>query len=377
MQTRRVLGAALVAAASSLIFASGSRCIAAESAARQDFDKAYDQYKDVVKQLTDLQNRYPSATPEERPAMEQKFTDLVKEGNRLRPKMMALAEKAYVETPTDTALADMMYSVVATLLRSDDYEEAFRLAKLLIGNKYPQPQIYNMAGAAAFFLSNYDAAEKYLKQAGDNNTLDEKGKQVLESIKDYRDKWAREQKFRDAEGKADDLPRVKLTIGDFKGNVKGDIVVELFENQAPNTVANFINLVEKKTYDGLTFHRVLSGFMAQGGDPDGNGTGGPGYHVADECNQPNHREHFRGSLSMAHSAAPDSNGSQFFINFVPTAHLDGKHTVFGRVIEGFDVLAKIQRINPDEPAPGVLPDKIIKAVVLRKREHAYEPKKLP
>jgi cyclophilin family peptidyl-prolyl cis-trans isomerase len=377
MHTRRVLVAALVVSTSSLIFASGSRCIAAESAARQDFDKAYDQYKDVVKQLTDLQNRYPSATPEARPAMEQKFTDLVKEGNRLRPKMMALAEKAYIENPSDTTLADMMYSVVATLLRGDDYEEAFRLAKLLIDNKYPQPQIYNAAGAAAFFLSNYDAAEKYLKQAADNNTLDEKGKQVLESIKEYRGKWAREQKIRDAEAKADDLPRVKLTIGDFKGNVKGDIVVELFENEAPNTVANFISLVEKKTYDGLTFHRVLSGFMAQGGDPDGNGAGGPGYHIADECNQPNHREHFRGSLSMAHSAAPDSNGSQFFINFVPTAHLDGKHTVFGRVIEGFDVLAKIQRINPDEPAAGVLPDKIIKAVVLRKRGHAYEPKKLP
>ena len=109
---------------------------------------------------------------------------------------------------------------------------------------------------------------------------------------------------------------------------KGDIEVELFENEAPNTVANFITLVEKGFYNGLSFHRVLPNFMAQGGDPKGDGTGGPGYTIADECSGPNHRLHFRGSLSMAKEARPDTGGSQFFITFVPTSHLDGIHTVF-------------------------------------------------
>ena len=212
-----------------------------------------------------------------------------------------MAEKTYVENPADKQIADMIFAAVATFVHNDDYEEALRLGKLLIDNKYSDQHVYNLAGAAAFFTSYYDDAEKYLRIANENGTLDEKGQEALGKIKDYRAKWAREQKFRDAEAKANDLPRVKLTIGDSKGNVKGDIVVELFENEAPNTVANFISLVEKGKYDGTPFHRVLKGFVAQGGDPTGTGQGGPGYRIADECFQPNHRgEHFRGSLSMAH-----------------------------------------------------------------------------
>jgi cyclophilin family peptidyl-prolyl cis-trans isomerase len=123
---------------------------------------------------------------------------------------------------------------------------------------------------------------------------------------------------------------------------------------------------------------VIGGFMAQGGDPTGTGTGGPGYAVACECGNPGARKHFLGSLSMAH-AGKNTGGSQFFLTFAPTEHLDGKHTVFGRVIEGFDVLPKLQRTQDDEgrPVPGVEPDKIVKAEVLRKRAHPYEPATLP
>ncbi|MDH3717322.1 MAG: peptidylprolyl isomerase [Planctomycetota bacterium] len=161
------------------------------------------------------------------------------------------------------------------------------------------------------------------------------------------------------------MPRIKLTTS------QGDIVIELFENEAPQTVGNFVNLVEKKYYDGLTFHRVLPSFMAQGGCPKGDGSGGPGYQIPCECYQDGHRKHFRGSLSMAH-AGRDTGGSQFFLTFAPTRHLDGKHTVFGRVIEGMDVLPKLQRRNPDDPhAPP--PDKIIEAVIVRKRDHEYTP----
>jgi len=138
-------------------------------------------------------------------------------------------------------------------------------------------------------------------------------------------------------------------------------------------VANFISLVEKGFYNGTPFHRVLPQFMAQGGDPTGTGGGGPGYTIPCECHQPNARVHFRGSLSMAH-AGRDTGGSQFFLTFRPTHHLDGQHTVFGRVIKGFDVLAKLQRRDPERPE-GPEPDKIVEAKVLRKRNHPYEPKK--
>ena len=130
-------------------------------------------------------------------------------------------------------------------------------------------------------------------------------------------------------------------------------------------MANFISLVQSGFYKNVTFHRVLKGFMAQGGDPTGSGAGGPGYSIPDECHLPNHREHFRGSLSMA-KTGPDTAARSSSSCFVPTPQLDGKHTVFGRVISGMDVLAKIQRRDPhDKEAPR--PDKIIEAKVTHKR----------
>ena len=119
----------------------------------------------------------------------------------------------------------------------------------------------------------------------------------------------------------------------------GDIELELFEDAAPNTVANFITLIEKKYYDGVLFHRIIPNFMIQGGDPQGNGTGGPGYNIPDELTN-NKNKHLQYSLSMAKTAAPDSGGSQFFIvtNKQGTPHLDGVHTVFGKVTKGFDIV---------------------------------------
>ncbi len=118
---------------------------------------------------------------------------------------------------------------------------------------------------------------------------------------------------------------------------KGDITIELYEEDAPNTVANFQSLIESGFYNGLTFHRVVPGFVIQGGCPQGTGAGGPGYTIKCEIN-PN--KHVRGTLSMAH-AGRDTGGSQFFICHDAFPHLDGVHTVFGQVTEGMDVVDKI------------------------------------
>jgi cyclophilin family peptidyl-prolyl cis-trans isomerase len=125
---------------------------------------------------------------------------------------------------------------------------------------------------------------------------------------------------------------------------KGDIVVDLFADRAPRTVENFVNLARAGFYDGTTFHRVISGFMAQGGDPTGTGTGGPGYQFADEFH-PSLRHDSPGILSMANAGA-GTNGSQFFITYGPTPHLDDRHSVFGKVTEGMDVLRSIRERDP-------------------------------
>lgn len=134
-------------------------------------------------------------------------------------------------------------------------------------------------------------------------------------------------------------PIVTITMED--GSV---IKAELFPKTAPNTVKNFISLINKRFYDGLIFHRVIKGFMIQGGCPDGQGTGGPGYGIKGEFSQngfTNDLKHDPGVLSMARAAMPDSAGSQFFIMHKKSPHLDGQYAAFGKVIEGMDVVDKI------------------------------------
>ena len=121
---------------------------------------------------------------------------------------------------------------------------------------------------------------------------------------------------------------------------RGPIRVELFADKAPLTVANFVNLAQRGFYDGLTFHRVIPDFMIQGGCPKGTGTGGPGYRFEDET--ANGVRHERGVLSMA-NAGPNTNGSQFFITHIKTDWLDGKHTVFGKVLEGMETVDAVKQ----------------------------------
>jgi cyclophilin family peptidyl-prolyl cis-trans isomerase len=125
---------------------------------------------------------------------------------------------------------------------------------------------------------------------------------------------------------------------------RGEFTAELYADRAPLTVENFVNLARSGFYDGTTFHRVIGGFMAQGGDPTGTGRGGPGYQFRDEFH-PTLRHDGPGVLSMANSG-PGTNGSQFFITYGPTPHLDGKHSVFGRVVEGMDVVRSLRERDP-------------------------------
>jgi cyclophilin family peptidyl-prolyl cis-trans isomerase len=139
-----------------------------------------------------------------------------------------------------------------------------------------------------------------------------------------------------------DLDTTKHYTARFKTQ-RGEIDAELFAADAPKTVENFINLARAGFYDGTTFHRVIPGFMAQAGDPTGTGRGGPGYQFGDEFSSRRHDS--AGVLSMA-NAGPGTNGSQFFITYGPTPHLDGKHSVFGRVTSGMDVLTSIRERDP-------------------------------
>lgn len=140
-------------------------------------------------------------------------------------------------------------------------------------------------------------------------------------------------------------PIVNIKIKDM-----GDIKAELYPEVAPITVENFVKLAGSGFYNGLTFHRIISGFMIQGGDPEGTGMGGPGYSIKGEFaanGVPNSLIHTRGVLSMARSMNPDSAGSQFFIMHEDAPHLDGQYAAFGKVIEGIDVVDKVAAVKTD------------------------------
>ena len=139
---------------------------------------------------------------------------------------------------------------------------------------------------------------------------------------------------------------------------QGTFRAELFEDRAPKTAGNFLSLVEKGFYDGVIFHRIIDGFMIQGGDPTGTGTGGPGYKIDDEFH-PELKHQGEGVLSMA-NAGPNTGGSQFFITLGATPHLDNRHAVFGRVIDGMDVVRKIGKVETDRR------DKPVEDVVMEK-----------
>ena len=157
----------------------------------------------------------------------------------------------------------------------------------------------------------------------------------------------------------------------------GIIKAELYPDIAPQSVRNFVHLVQQGFYDGLIFHRVISGFMIQGGDPDGNGTGGPGYHIYGEFRQngfDNRLKHTRGVLSMARAMMPNSAGSQSFLMHADAPHLDGGYAAFGKVTEGIEVVDRIASVRTDRNDRPMEPQVMKKVTVETFGEDYPEPK---
>ena len=213
------------------------------------------------------------------------------------------------------------------------------------GNPLPQSQ---SSSCAAYFDENmFDEASGVLAAMDLEGIADvavrAQANNIVRQCEEIKPLWEAELAVRSKEQDADNLPRVQIQTP------KGSILIELFEDDAPNTVANFISLVQSDYYDGIAFHRFEPNFMIQGGCPNTKsgegtyGTGGPGYTIADECNVDNARLHFADSVAMAKTSAPNTGGSQFYLNHRPTTWLNNRHTVFGRVLEGRDVACKLRK----------------------------------
>ncbi len=249
---------------------------------------------------------------------------------------------------------DRTFSVrhAAALRRNGRYAEARRQLAPVLQAEPAHTRALVEDGFAAYCLDEYETAVARIEAAKDcPEFLRREAENTLTAAREHVGFWKQEQALRKRD-EAAQLPQVRLVTS------KGDLVLELFEDDAPNTVANFVSLVDAKLYDGTKFHRIIQNFMAQGGDAGG---GRPGYTIKDEMPEGKYRRHFRGSLAMALSG-PDTGASQFYVAHRPTEHLDGKHTVFGRLLSGLDVLDKL--------ATG---DELKEATVLRRRDHPYKP----
>jgi cyclophilin family peptidyl-prolyl cis-trans isomerase len=333
------------------------------------FTSAQQSWDTFEKEIRTVVDQFRGATTNEaREKIREQYNALIAQADGKLATLRTSAVKAYEAAPnTNETVVNTLVRMLADDVRQDKYEAALALSKNMLDKGCENGLVYNFAGVAAYSTDDFENAEKWLKKAESTGKLNEDGENCLGDATAAKTRFTKELEIRKQEAEKNDLPRVKMETK------HGAMVIELFENEAPEAVANFVSLVEKGYYDGLTFHRVLPNFMAQGGCPEGTGTGGPGYNIYCECGKPEHRNHFRGTLSMAH-AGKDTGGSQFFLTFRPTPFLDGRHTAFGRVVEGLDVLAKIERRDPQAAStPG---EKIVKATVIRKREHDYKPRKV-
>ena len=344
-----------------------------QSEARLEYESVFSEWKTLLEQMRLTRVKAANAEKQELPDLQKEYDQQIEQGEAMIPRLRDAAIAAYLDAPNeDNQITRWLSTIASDFVQHDRFAEAKPALDALVEGETTDPTVYNNAGIVAFVLNDFDTAATLLEKAEAMGALTELSVGFKYEIDNYKEYWTREKKLReeaaDAKGQ-DRLPQVKITTS------QGEILVELFENEAPETVGNFIHLAERGFYDGRAFHRVIGNFMVQGGCPKGDGTGGPGYSIYCECVNNNHRKHFAGSLSMAHGGR-DTGGSQFFMTLVPTPHLNGLHTVFGRIIEGFDVLAKIQRRDPTKPADlAKTPDKIESVEVLFKRDHEYKPNK--
>ncbi|MEC7697095.1 MAG: peptidylprolyl isomerase [Planctomycetota bacterium] len=329
------------------------------------YEESLQAWKTQIKKLQGIRDRLAVSQGDDQADLRKEYMQAVADAKPALRNFTAAAEVSLSEGDQhQEEAASFLEERMGGLLDADDFERAFRIGELLLDRGYDNRTTMEAAGIAAVMTNHFQSAREYLQQADQKEPLSSIGKEMLADIADMEAAWKQEEEIRKAEAKADDLPRVRLQT------TQGDVVVELFENESPETVANFIDLVENGFYEELDFHRVIPHRVAQGGCPNGDGTGGPGYSIRCEREDEDYRRHFRGSLSMARTSELNSAGSQFFFCMAPLSDLDGQYTVFGRIIEGMDVLAKLQR---QDGKSELLPpaDRILKAIVERKRDHAY------
>ncbi|MCH2182042.1 MAG: peptidylprolyl isomerase [Mariniblastus sp.] len=357
---------------------------------RQDLDREIAEWRQILLEAREARIRYSEAEREESVDLRETYGDLIKRGNQKMEILIPMALASLNESSEpDEDLVDFVTRIQNKYFADGEYDRSYALGQQLLEIDSDNRIAKLINGRLSVLTNRFDDASTFIAENRETLKDPQSGKSYLNSTEEnlYADlpqltkKYQRELAIQEKE-KGDNLPQVELRT------TKGTIVLELFENQAPDTVGNFISLLESGFYAETFFHRVVPQFMVQGGGFTKTARGKtvpkfPGYFIYDEIHPTENREHFRGVISMANTGEPNTGNSQFFITTVPTPHLDGNHTVFGRVISGMDVVdtlnvtvSKENDEGVEVEIPGVVQDKILSTRVIRKQDHDYKPKKI-
>ena len=344
------------------------------------FRMMLDRIRENDANVNNLYSTMPLGFPKLQKEQMEKIDFLVAQTKQLRAALPSAAIQAFKADPgKDPAATQFVFQTLNQMIDPTLPDSVFNpkgaleiVDTLMDAGADKDDKVLSKGFRASFALEDYDRASLMLDRISEANpaaNLD----QIRDLVADMKEKWERELMIRRLAKNNDNLPKVKFET------TAGNFVVVLYEDYAPNTVANFISLVEKKFYNDLTFHYVKPGEYIHTGSPSGDGTGGPGYTISSEFNREQIRHFFSGTLGMANTG-PETEGSQFVITHQALPQLNGQFTAFGRVIEGFDVIQNAKAIDPqnppdvgDEAAPE--PIRIIKAEVVWKRDHEYEPER--
>jgi cyclophilin family peptidyl-prolyl cis-trans isomerase len=341
------------------------------------FREATQTFRDFAHRLVELEIRFHNSdATEEKNRFREQWYELREQGFDLYQNMLDEALAEYLLDPAGKrSLAGILFGALKRNAESDIYEGMLPIALALQENDYPAPELNGLLALCCLANNEFELARAPLKKLLAGGTPPEGLVEIYDNLDELAAAWQDElaRRKRDAEGEPLPLARISTT--------KGTFVIELFENDAPQAVANFISLVERGFYRYSPFFMVLSNLMAQTGCPNADGSGGPGYFIPQESQELTPRRIFRGSVTLALLPdMPDSGGSQFMITFLPISLLEKQSRVFGRVISGMPNVAKLNRIDPgekkEEGEPPTVPDEIITVEILRKRDHDYEPTRL-
>ena len=282
---------------------------------QKQYDQLVNEWRTLIKKTYWKQNEFNHVTMEESSEIRKQWQKNVDQTNAVFYKLQSVAIKLFDNHPKPPKeLTDLVMRIANNYFEKGMYEKADELAARIqtLTNVKGGMMTY-IRGRAAIFMNRFDEAEEFRNEYGGLvANLPEREQILFDVLKYLKTNYQKELELRKKEAATDDLPRVEIKT------TKGTITVELFENEAPGTVGNFISLIEKGHYNGKVFHRVLNKFMAQGGAYTSQGRfDNPDYYIYDECGRENARGHFRGVLSMAKNNEPHTANAQFFITYVP------------------------------------------------------------